>query len=618
MELPTFSLKFYFSTQIPKETADYDANGNLLYEGMAVQGTPTSAGIWMIKKHFYQQVTIAGATIWQWIGSRTMQNQIWDNRASITFLTLLFGLFLGFLSPALATVNQCQIIAPLPMPVSLNINNCTFSGPDLPAGSTGYIQNTLSPTTTGQQFSVQDSSVSHSATLGFIGGTQCLHTVNGAVSGTGSECGSGGGVIVSSYIFNQSTLQSGSTAYPDFLYVATSGTIGSNSRTFNIPAAVFVSSLPVNSTTMTIVIENDTQEGVNEITGIDFRMPDPTSGAKDWVQLQSSIYDNVTDGGSAAFTMYARTHGTMQPMFQYYPDAFNDEGELQSGFVFGNEGGPGTNGAVMFIQSTGAASYFQTSARDHFVIGPPLLTQSTYLDINHPLPDSDSGTQFVNLGFNGEFHDGFIQWSDAGNGVAGSSFTINAPLRVSGANGLLVDYQVNAGSMTGAGLSSCSGTSNALTWNSGTHLFGCNSISSGSGSSLAVGTGTISGWAGIPASSPTFVINFDQSQFSATLQGGGTSYVTIEGSIANPTASYTIGSSVTVVLANCGSACTVTLPTAVGISGKVLRVKVVGTGIVTIGTTSAQTIDGNATVSPLPNQWADIDVSSDGANWNIL
>lgn len=44
-----------------------------------------------------------------------------------------------------------------------------------------------------------------------------------------------------------------------------------------------------------------------------------------------------------------------------------------------------------------------------------------------------------------------------------------------------------ASTISGAGLSSCSGASSALTWNSGTGLFGCNTISGGSGN---VGTST--------------------------------------------------------------------------------------------------------------------------------
>jgi hypothetical protein len=64
---------------------------------------------------------------------------------------------------------------------------------------------------------------------------------------------------------------------------------------------------------------------------------------------------------------------------------------------------------------------------------------------------------------------------------SGSSVTIV------GNGGLGVTYNINVGSMTGAGLSSCSGAANAVTWNSGTDLFGCNTISSSGGS----GSGTV-------------------------------------------------------------------------------------------------------------------------------
>lgn len=60
----------------------------------------------------------------------------------------------------------------------------------------------------------------------------------------------------------------------------------------------------------------------------------------------------------------------------------------------------------------------------------------------------------------------------------------------------------------------------------------------------------------------------------------------------------------------------VTLPTAVG-NTSLYTVKNVGTGVVTIATTSSQTIDGN------PNllegaQYQSYDLVSDGANWNII
>ena len=81
--------------------------------------------------------------------------------------------------------------------------------------------------------------------------------------------------------------------------------------------------------------------------------------------------------------------------------------------------------------------------------------------------------------------------------------------------------------MTGAGLTSCSGATSAVSWNSSTNLFGCNTISSsgGGGSSVAFGTGTTSGYSGTVTSSPTAVVLGDQSQFQGTLQGGSTFFL---------------------------------------------------------------------------------------------
>lgn len=61
---------------------------------------------------------------------------------------------------------------------------------------------------------------------------------------------------------------------------------------------------------------------------------------------------------------------------------------------------------------------------------------------------------------------------------------------------------------------------------------------------------------------------------------------------------------------------TVTLPTAVG-NTDVYTVKNVSTGIVTIATTSSQTIDGSLTVAE-GAQYQSLTFVSDGANWNII
>lgn len=68
---------------------------------------------------------------------------------------------------------------------------------------------------------------------------------------------------------------------------------------------------------------------------------------------------------------------------------------------------------------------------------------------------------------------------------------------------------------------------------------------------------------------------------------------------------------------DCTGTITITLPTAVNQSGRIHTIKNSGTGVITIATTSSQTIDGAATQSLL-TQWSKITVQSTGANWIII
>lgn len=62
---------------------------------------------------------------------------------------------------------------------------------------------------------------------------------------------------------------------------------------------------------------------------------------------------------------------------------------------------------------------------------------------------------------------------------------------------------------------------------------------------------------------------------------------------------------------------TLSLPTAVGITGRVYVIKNSGTGIITIDPNSTQTIDG-ATTYTLAVQYESISIISDGANWKVF
>jgi len=79
-------------------------------------------------------------------------------------------------------------------------------------------------------------------------------------------------------------------------------------------------------------------------------------------------------------------------------------------------------------------------------------------------------------------------------------------------------------------------------------------------------------------------------------------------------ANYTVGVNDYLVDVT-GNTITVTLPTAVGIGGKNYVIKNNGSGVVTVATTSSQTIDGANTKSLNNND--SIEVISDGSNWII-
>lgn len=61
---------------------------------------------------------------------------------------------------------------------------------------------------------------------------------------------------------------------------------------------------------------------------------------------------------------------------------------------------------------------------------------------------------------------------------------------------------------------------------------------------------------------------------------------------------------------------TITMPDATLGNTNLYTIKNVGTGVVTINTTSSQTIDGNLTIQ-MATQYTSVDLESDTANWNI-
>jgi hypothetical protein len=91
-------------------------------------------------------------------------------------------------------------------------------------------------------------------------------------------------------------------------------------------------------------------------------------------------------------------------------------------------------------------------------------------------------------------------------------------------------------------------------------------------------------------------------------------------SFTSKNSAYTIQSSDEIILADANSsAFTITLPSAVGVSGQTYTIKRINSGsnIVTVGTTSSQTIDGSTTFN-LVSQYKYVRIVSDGTNWMIV
>ena len=107
-----------------------------------------------------------------------------------------------------------------------------------------------------------------------------------------------------------------------------------------------------------------------------------------------------------------------------------------------------------------------------------------------------------------------------------------------------------------------------------------------------------------------------------TSQGSGSPPVwssLITTPIVTKTSNYTATANDETILVNAAGLVTITLPTAVGIAGKIYTIKKIDSTAyaVTVATTSSQTIDGVTTYT-LSNQYGGVNVQSDGSNWYII
>jgi hypothetical protein len=89
----------------------------------------------------------------------------------------------------------------------------------------------------------------------------------------------------------------------------------------------------------------------------------------------------------------------------------------------------------------------------------------------------------------------------------------------------------------------------------------------------------------------------------------------LSSAVTSKSSAYNISTSDSTILVS--GTTTVTLPTAVGVTGRQYVIKNIGTNTVTIATTSSQNIDGATTYS-MATQYQAITVQSDGTQWWVI
>lgn len=84
--LPHGSLPLYIINAPIVERFDYDSNNNLIYHGIAIPGSATSAAVWFIEKYTYvNQNGGFVVTAHELANGTDLANNIWDNRPSLSY-----------------------------------------------------------------------------------------------------------------------------------------------------------------------------------------------------------------------------------------------------------------------------------------------------------------------------------------------------------------------------------------------------------------------------------------------------------------------------------------------------------------------------------------------------
>ena len=225
-----------------------------------------------------------------------------------------------------------------------------------------------------------------------------------------------------------------------------------------------------------------------------------------------------------------------------------------------------------------------------------------------------------------------------GNATTVGSFTVDEQGRITAASNVTI-----SGGSTGTVTNVATGTglSGGPITTTGTISLANTAVTAGSyGNATTVGSFTVDAQGRLTAASNVAIGSLPNSALANSTATLGNTTITLGGSTTTvgnliltnvtingaafayvgKTAGYTVTGVNYTVAANASTgALSITLPTSVGITGKVYVIKKMDStaNVVTVATTSSQTIDG-ATTRALSLQYDAISVQSDGANWIVI
>ena len=318
---------------------------------------------------------------------------------------------------------------------------------------------------------------------------------------------------------------------------------------------------------------------------------------------------------------------------------FNSEGRLVSSSTIDTTELGYLNGVTSNIQTQLDAKLgTQGSTTDNAIATWDGTGGSALNDTNVLISDSDAVSGITqlsvdNIDINGNTisstdTDGDIVLSPDGSGEVQAGGTANHVLINSATGGITSEAQlVNSRGGTGLDTSASTGVAQV---SSGTWSIGTVSITNG-------GTGETAATAAFDALAPTTtkgdVIAHDGTDNIRVAIGANNTILTADSGetsgvrwaalsvgtsgVSTITGAYTILTGDDVLLANSSTDFTLTLPTAVGNTGKKYDIKNINTNSTTIDGDGSETIDG-ATTQVLGTQYESITIVSDGSNWHVI